>query len=485
MLEDLTPGLLERERELGMVSEALEDAERGQGRLVLVSGDAGTGKSALVAESVALARERGTDVLRARGGEMERDQPNGLLGQLLEPTLAALDPAARRELLCGAAAPVGQALGLDGEASAAADGFAVAHAVYWLLAGLAAGGPLLVAVDDAHWGDISSLTALEHLARRIEDLGITLLISLRPAEPDAPAALLDALGQAPGAAHLTPRPLSPAAVTAVLTRRWSEVGDDLAEACHAATGGNPLLLAELVRALPGAEPPTVAAVRAATVPTLEQRVLRRAQRAAPGAAGFAQIVAVLGDGARLGVAAALAELELEAAARLAHRLRRIEVLAGEDPLVFVHPLVRRSLYDGIPLGERQALHARAAEVLTRSGAPAELAVAHLGVLTPAGSVTVARAHLAAAESALARAAPAEAARWLERALAEAAPQPPRAELLARLGLTQVILRDPSAVAVLSEAYDTLTDPDLRRSVAVELGYMLAVSGAWERATALR
>jgi ATP/maltotriose-dependent transcriptional regulator MalT len=473
--------LLERESELRSLKAVLEDQHHGRGRLVLVEGPAGAGKSALLRAAVDAARAADLDVLRSRGGELEREQPYGLLRQLLQPALARLEPDARAEILSGTAAPVSRILDLGGDGAMPADGFAAAHAIFWLIAGLAARRPLLIAIDDAHWGDASSLRALEHLARRIDDLGVAVLVSLRPAEPGSPAELLDALRQQPGAVRLAPAPLSADGVTALLAGSWPNLPTELGVTCRQVTGGNPLLLEELLRALADiGETPTTEQVLSASVPTLEERVLRRAQRVSKVAPGFAQAMAVLGSGARLASAAALAGIDETLAGQLAHGLRRIEILATEDPATFVHPLVRQSLYDGIPTAERHRLHARAAELLAADGAAIEITVAHLSVLPPAGSSLVAEGCLGAAESALARAAPSEAVSWLQRALAEGAAQPSRAQLLARQGLALATLRDPSCVPVLSEAYESVEDPGMRRTVAVELAYTLAVSGAWER-----
>jgi ATP/maltotriose-dependent transcriptional regulator MalT len=476
--------LLEREPEIHALTEALGHLNGAGGQVVLIEGSAGTGKSSLLSEAVAAAQRSQIEVLRARGGELEREQPYGLLRQLFEPLLRRLDRQTRDELLSGAAAPAARLLDLGESTEALADNFTAAHAVFWLVSGLCARGPLLLAVDDAHWGDASSLQVLEHLARRIDELGAALLVSFRPAEPGAPAALLDALRQGPGALHLQPEPLTAGAVAALLAAIWPDLPSAVSEACHEASGGNPLLLAELLRALPSSEPPTRAAVISVSVASLEERVLRRAGRVAPEAAELTRAMAILGDGARLPIAAGLAEIDPATAGTVAHGLRRIEVLSSEDPLTFVHPLVRRSVYDGIPLAQRQRLHTRAAELLLAAGATPEVAVAHLTLLPPEGSTHVATMHLRAAEAAALRAAPAEAVAWLERALAENAPEPSQAVLRARLGLARATLRDPACVADLRDAYDTLADPELRRLVAVELGYTLAISGAWERAAEL-
>ncbi len=482
---DPTPGaLLERDPEIRALTGVLRDLNGTGGRVVLIEGNAGTGKSSLLSEAVASARGSDVEVVRARGGELEREQPYGLLRQLFEPLMRRVDQRTRDELLSGAAAPAARVLNLGGDADQFADSFAAAHAVFWLISGLCARRPLLVAVDDAHWGDSSSLQVLEHLARRIEDLGAALLLAFRPAEPAAPTSLLDALRQAPGALHLRPAPLSGEAVAAFLTARWPEVGPEVCAACHEVSGGNPLLLTELLRELPVSAPPSRQDVVSASVASLDERVLRRIGHVAPEAPALTRAMAILADGARLPVAAELAGVDPARAATLTHELRRIEVLSEEDPFTFVHPLVRRSVYDGIALGERHRLHGRAAELLEAAGAPAEAAAAHLMILPPAGSSYVATMQLRAAEAALMRAAPSEAAKWLERALEENAPEPARAVLLAHLGLARATLRDPSCVAFLREAYDGLQDPELRRQVAVELGYTLAISGAWEHAAEL-
>lgn len=478
-------GPLERESELAALATALEAPCAGSGQLIVVEGGAGAGKSTLLDAAARLAAEGGLAVLRARGGELERAHPFGIVRQLFEPPLRRRDPDDRSDLLGGAARPAARLLGLDDAAGPVADAFAAAHAIFWLVAGLSARQPLLIAIDDAHWGDYSSLKAIEHLARRIDDLPVALLLTQRPMEPGAPAALLDALRGAAGAVRLDPAPLSVEAVSVLVRARWPESDDSTVNACQEATGGNPLLLAELLRALAAAsEPPGVAEVNTASIATLEERALRRAGRVAPEASRLAQTMSVLGDGAPLAIAADLAGLEGEVASELALGLRRLEVLAVEDPVTFVHPLVRRSLYDGLAVPDRHRLHERAAELLGAAGAEVEACASHLAVLPPSGSVTVAVHQLRAGESALDRAAPDEAITWLERGLAEEAPQPPRAILLARLGLARTALRDPAAIPVLQEAYHGGLDSELRLAVASELAYGLGTAGAWEQAAAV-
>ncbi len=471
--------LLEREDELAVLAGAFERATEGTGTLVVVEGAAGTGKSSLLFSARELARGTGLRVLSARGGELERDSPFGIMRQLYEPAVNAAAEPQRAELLAGAAAPVAGILGLEETGSLVhAAGFAAMRAFYWLNVRLSYETPTLLAVDDAHWADSSSLRALDYLARRLEGLPVMLIVALRPQEPGAPVELLDQLRTAPGA-HISLSVLNADSVARLVRNRVPEASDELCAACHATCGGNPLYLRELLRLLSSADAPlSTEQVLQASVPSLAERVLRRTQLVDADAAELTRAMAVLGDRSRSATAAQLASLPAERAGGMAHGLRRLEVLAEEDPFIFVHPLIRRSIYDAIPETERQSMHLRAAKLLGEVSAPPEAIAAHLRVLTPNGNSEVASGLLAAAEGAMTRAAPDEAVGWLKRALEEAAPQPARVELLARLGLAKALQRDPTAVADLQEAYALAEEPHLRGRMAATLAEILSHAGRW-------
>jgi DNA-binding CsgD family transcriptional regulator len=475
--------LLDRDAELATLGAALEAARSRQGAVVVLEGAAGTGKSALVALTCQLASTAGVRVLTARGGELEQDYPFGLIRQLYEPLLAAASAHRRSQLLAGAAAPAGWVLGdpAGGETGMHAAGFAAMQAIYWLTAHLAGEGPLLLTVDDGQWADPSSLRALDFLARRITDLPATLLVALRPQEPESRMELLDELRRVANS-RMSLGALRSESVAHLVRDRMPEASNAVCDACHAATAGNPLYLQELLRFLSVDDVvPDADTVLRASVPTLGDRVMRRVERVSGDAPALARAMAVLGNGARLAVAAEQAAVSEEQAGRIAHRLRRIELLSAEDPIGFVHPLIRRSVYDAIPETERQAAHRRAAGLLQAGGAPPESIAAHLRTLTPSGDVAVTTTLLMAAERALERAAVDEAVGWLERALAEGAPDPPRAHLLARLGTARTIQRDPAAIADLREAYELAEDPELRGRVAVALAELLGHAGQWNAA----
>jgi DNA-binding CsgD family transcriptional regulator len=477
--------LLERQDDLRRIGAAIGDASAGHGRLVIVEGAAGTGKSALASAAAALARDAGLRVLRARGSEIERTFAFGAVCQLFEAAVAGAPDGERRRLLGGPAAPAEWVLapGHGEDPDRSESHFAVLHAIHHLAANLAASGPVLIVVDDAHWADASSLRALGYMARRIEHVPITLLVALRPHEPGAPAALLDELRAEPGALMLTLRALHADSVARLVRAQLPQADDAVCAAFHDAGAGNPLYVRELLRAFRGDDllrrPDPVAAVRAATVPSLGDRVVRRIASVDPDAPALATAMAVLGDGGRLATAADLAGIAEAEASRVAHRLRRIEVLSAEDPFAFVHPLVRASVYDRLPVAERDAAHVKASRLLRAAGAPAEAVAAHVAAVRPAGAAGAAATLVDAAREALARAAPDAAVRTLLRAVEEGAEEPPRAEILAELGFVEVTLRDMRAIGHLEEALALATDPSLRARVAVALSEILFNAGRWE------
>ena len=475
--------LLDRSDEIAALEAALNRAASGSGALMLLEGAAGTGKSALLARARELAQDAGLEVLTACGGELERDYPFGVIRQLYERMLARAGHSERSRLLAGAAEPAAWALGLGGGRSASqAAGFAVMHALYWLTVSAATTAPAVLIVDDAHWADASSLRVLDYLARRLDDVPVCVIVAFRPHEPGASLELLDRLRGAPNVTRLAIGPLGTDGVTTIVRRHWTDADGAVCEACHSASGGNPLLVYELLRAtVPSNGRPTPEDVLAVAVPSLGDRVLRRAARVADEAPQLTRAMAVLGDGARLGTAARLASLPEAQTGEIAHRLRRIDVLATEDPFTFVHPLIRRSVYDAIPDSERHAAHRAAGELLERTGAPHEAVASHLFVLPPSGDRALADAFVKTAEQALDRGAPDEAIGWLQRALDEAAADPPRPELLMRLGLAKMLLRDPSALVHLREAFETADGPELRARVGVTLAGLAAHAGLWSEA----
>ena len=116
------PALLEREAELDELQTALEDARRGTGRLVVVEGAAGIGKTRLLESARETAERTGMRALAARGTELERDFPFALVGQLFEPLVHGASAAERDELLDDAARLAGPIVGIESVPSVVDDG---------------------------------------------------------------------------------------------------------------------------------------------------------------------------------------------------------------------------------------------------------------------------------------------------------------------------------------------------------------------------
>jgi len=201
--------LLERDEELAAVETLLS-----AGGVLVIEGGAGIGKTALVDAACLRAGERGLAVLRARGAELEAGFGFGVVRQLFERRLAAASPEERELLLAGPAEAAWTLLGAPSAAEPADTSFAVLHGLYWLVANLAAVQPVVVAVDDAHWADRASLRWLAYLAPRAGDLGMSLLVALRPADPAADAAALLAVRRR-AAVIVRPRLLSEQAVASL------------------------------------------------------------------------------------------------------------------------------------------------------------------------------------------------------------------------------------------------------------------------------
>src|SRR3954447_3569502 len=237
--------LLERDAELAAIGERLD---AGAGGLVVVEGPAGIGKTSLLAAAAERAAAHGTRVLGARAAPLEQAYGFGVVRQLFEPVRAACGAADWERLTADAAGLARRAL--DPAAAVAAPGDDVTHAtlhgLFWLAANLAAQGPLLLAVDDAHWADPPSLRWLGYLARRLEGLPVLALVAVRSGEPPSEPRLLDDLLAEPGALLLRPRPLGPGASAALVRGRIGDAAPEFCTACHDATGGNPFLLGALV-----------------------------------------------------------------------------------------------------------------------------------------------------------------------------------------------------------------------------------------------
>jgi DNA-binding CsgD family transcriptional regulator len=482
--------LLERDRELAGLSALIASAREGAGQLVVVQGPAGIGKTRLLTAARTEAEWAGLRVLAARGSDLEREFAYGLVRQLFEPVLASGGEAERTKLLSGAAGQAAALLGYAEPIPAPQRGddasFASLHGLFWLTANLCAQGPLLMIVDDLHWGDASSLRFLAHLLPRLDGLPLLAAVALRSAEPGFNQHLLAQIITDPLATLLRPAPLSQSGSAQLVRGLLRDDPDEaFCAACHAATGGNPLLLCELtsVAVVEGVAPSAAGVARLAKLgyQAIGQRVALRLERLGTRAKALCGAVAILGEDAEPTVAAAIAGLKLAEAFETARELAAIEILRPHAPFGFVHPLVRDAVYEGLPVAARIDGHVQAARLLAKAGAACEQVAAHLLLIPPAGDEWVVTILRHAAEEAFRRGSPEAAVTYLERCLHEPPPLEKQAEILFQAGAIAQLVDMAKAAEHLRAALTLIQNPARRALIAEMLGSTLNLVGRHDEA----
>jgi DNA-binding CsgD family transcriptional regulator len=477
--------LLEREVELRAVDDLLDAGRAGRGHLLLVEGHAGIGKTSLLDAAVSRARASDMTVMRARASELESDFAFGIAVQLFEPLLAGADDETRDRLLAGSAALAGPLLERPtswGGDEAEDRSYPVMHGLFWLLSNLAESHPVLLVVDDAHWADRPSLRLLLYLLQRLDDMAVSIVVARRLGEPGAPD---DLLGQL--AAHVTSRRVRPGALSReggreLVRTRLPDADEAFTDAVWRMTEGNAFLLGELIGCVQaeGWEPTAANAARIGTL--APEAVLRavavRLMRLSDDAAGVARAVAVLGGDAHLRHVAALTGRKPDRAAAAADALAASEILRPIDTgvLAFAHPLLASAVYADVGMGERAALHRRAAEILRGEDIAPERVAAHLLPSPGTGESWVVEVLGAAATRALTLGMPESAASYLRRALDEPPDPAIRPSILRQLGTCEAATGLPTAIGRFREALTAATDDRDRAQTLLALGRALSSAG---------
>ncbi|MGV9455076.1 helix-turn-helix transcriptional regulator [Streptomyces sp. NPDC003635] len=492
------PGvLLERDAELERLRAAVTGVASGDCRLVEVVGPAGLGKTRLLTAAGELAQDAGLRVLSARGSELEREYAFGLVRQLFDRLLLTAADNDRERWLSGPAATAGAALGYQGAVGSPPGEFALLNSLFWLVSNIAQDRPLALLVDDLHWADESSLRFLLYLMPRLTDLPLLAVAALRPDEPGGPAHLLDVLLADQQWEELRLSPLGTEAVAEALTAHFGRPpAIEFTAACHIATGGNPLLLAEVSRAVrgEGLDPDAATAHRVELIGSraVSRRVGVELGRLSPQAAALARAVAALGPGATAELAGAVADVPMSdvfgclAQLQASHLLQSSEA-GGNDAafargarMEFVHPLVRAAVYESTAAVERSRLHRRAASRLAEAGVRPEQIAAHLLQVPPAGDPGVVTALRRAAADAVRTSAPEAALAYLRRALAEPVDSvQQRVAVLTEAGEAGFLADVRSAVEYLDTAAELAGDPVVagRHAGMREMARLLAFQDA--------
>jgi len=475
--------LLGRESELATLTALMADARSGEGRLVMIDGGAGIGKTRLIAEARTSAATHGFEVLTARAGELEQGFAFGVVRQLFEPVFARSSVEERAGLLSGAAGLAGPLFDRDvlgqqhGERADLT--FQTLHGLYWLTANIAQRRPAVLAVDDLHWSDDPSLRWLNYLARRLEGLSILVLLASRPLSTETGSdALIEPLADLADTV-LHPVPLRGPAVEALVTQVLSTEPDQaFVAALEHASGGNPLFLramldeASRTRLAPTAT--NAAGLAELGSDAVSRGINVRLARLSIAARQLAQAASILGDGTELRIAAALADLETAAALTASTDLVRADLLRHENPVEFTHPIVRSAVYRSITAGERMQGQRRAAQLLLQAGSVPERAATYLMLTPPDDDPFVVDVLRQAARRSVAQGAPEAAVEYLQRALREPPPAPHRSEVLRELGVAETrIFKAESAAEHLGRA--VAESAEITQSPALVLEYTHALT----------
>ncbi|MEV0226556.1 AAA family ATPase [Streptomyces sp. NPDC050704] len=493
--------LWERDAELAAVAEAVDAlcAGSSSGSLLVFSGEAGIGKTALLAEARRIAETRKCTVWSVRGGETITSVPFNVVRQLLQPALVALMPDEAREYFGDWYDIAGPALGIAEPGARQADPQGVCDGLVAAVRRLARRDwPLVLLVDDAHWADQETLHWLAAFAERLDDLPVLVVVARRPGEATGESARhLDTIGAA-ARPLATLSALTPDAA-AGLTRATLGAHAD-APFCRevwAVTGGNPYETVELLAKVQdtGLEPVegTAADLRALNHSARGRGLVDRLEALGVDATKFAWAAAVLGTQISLDLAAELAGMQLDEAQRCATRLGAARILTeadrasgqgAEGDLEFVHPLIASAVYRSIPDALRTAMHGVAAAVVTASGLGAAAASRHLLEVHPDDDPELVEQMREAAREHLAVGAPDAARRCLERALLEPPLPGSHARVLYELGCATLLTSPATTIGHLREALTVHgLEDDLRVDAVCRLSQALVHNDQLEEAVA--
>lgn len=363
-----------------MLADALADAAAGTGRLVLVEGDAGVGKTRLVQEFADRAARDGATVLSGGCPQLEADIP-----------YAAFD-----EALPGAF--------FTGTADRATEFRRVAETI------ADAGQPVVLVLEDLQWADASTRDLLVFLQRALRHAPVLQIGTHRTGEVggDHPVAgMVAELVRLPHAERLRLTPLNSTETTALARGLLGvEPSREMVTVLLSRAEGNPFFTEELIAAWPA---------RGEVPQTVREVVITRLARLTEGARQLSRLASVIGRTVAHDLLAELAELsEVDIAGSVRDLVHHGQLVAGEDGYAFRHALIREAIYADLLPGERRAAHARVARLLATRPTPVAELAHHWDAAGKVDEALV--ASVRAGESASAAFAHAEAHAHYERAL---------------------------------------------------------------------
>jgi DNA-binding CsgD family transcriptional regulator len=483
------PALIDRDEPLAVARQALAAACAGNGAIALIQGTGGLGKSDLLAAVGSQAGgELGMDVLGAVGRRHEREFEFGVVLQLFEKRVARAGEEERSRILGG---PAREALPLfepGPRAALSESSFELLHGIYRLCVRLAEERPLLLAVDDIDLADEASLRFLLHLGGRLEDLPVAVVLTAGSVAPSQAPPLVAEISRHAATHRLSLAPLSPEATARrVREARLPGAPDSACRAIHDACGGNPLLIDELAAELAsanGSTELTAGGVARLAPQAVAEWAFTHAARLDRRAPKLLRALAILRPGAELRHVAGLTGRDAEQTATIADGLIETGLLSADSPLSFAHPVVAAAIEASISSLDRGTLHRRASRLLSAEDAPAERVAAHLMESTRTGSGWAVEVLCAAAAGSLGQSRPADAVRYLRRALEEPPPRRLRAHVVFELGCAEATAGVPEAGRRLSEAVGALAESPARVQSPLDAGRALIALGRQDEAKAI-
>jgi DNA-binding SARP family transcriptional activator len=374
-----------REREVRELLRGLDEALAGEGRLFLISGEPGIGKSRLVEQLARGARERGAEVLVGRCWEAGGAPAYWPWVQAMRAYVRERDPELLRTQLGRGAPDIAQILPelneLLGQLPAPPTGdpegarFRLFEATVWFLRAASAGQPVVLVFDDLHAADAPSLLLLQFVAGALAETHLLVVGAYRDVDPslrDPLAEALDELRRQPVTRSLPLIGLPEADVSSFVSLATGlEPSVPLVSALHRATDGNPLFVGEVVRLLTSEEALesiTDAEAWRRMVPEGVRAVIRRRLRHLSDDCRLVLVLAsVLGREFDLATLERLSEVSgdqlLEVLDEAARERVVTDMVGQPGRMRFAHVLIRDALYDELTPGRRVQLHRRVGDAL--------------------------------------------------------------------------------------------------------------------------
>jgi DNA-binding CsgD family transcriptional regulator len=485
---DPRSGLVGRSSELDQIRLSLWRVAGGIGEAMLVTGEAGIGKTRVVAEGAAAAVAGGFRLFQGAADELEQRRPFGAISDCLG--LGSRTADSRRAAITWL---LGDDTGAGVDRSWLSETpqveFQIVEAAVALVEDLSARSPVLLVVEDLQWADPSTLLVLHRLGRRVRQLPLLLVVTARPVPRSQELERCLQGLRAGGATELALGPLDDVAVGQLVETLVRAPPDTSLLRQVTGAGGNPLFVTELVGALqrdgtirkgPGGR---VEVTTVGIPPALPLLLLHRLSFLAPATLELLRVASVLGS------SFAVTDLSLVAGRPTAGLLAALEeaMAAGileprDEQLGFRHDLIREALYQDLPAPMRQGLHLDAGRALAVAGAPPERVAEQLVRGASAGDRQAVAWLRRAAQQAAPRA-PAVAVDLLGRALELAdATDPARDGLLAEQAVSLMWSgRLVDAEAVCCELLGRAHDPDTDATVRLCLMQTLLGRGRLEEA----